>query len=645
MLDRLGFLGIFVLFFCRLLMSYTVRHVIILLAALCILSSLRAQETNAEFQVRLAQSFEQTEEWERAVALYEELYHAEPNNEVYFEGLQRGYLHLRAYDKAINLLDQRLKSQPINIGLLATLGGIYYESGSDMKADSVWNRLIEIDPKNIGLYRVVASQMMEHRLFAEAVSMYLAGRKATGNNIAFADDLANLYTVLQQYGAASTEFIALLNAYPQQLPFIENRIASFTMHDIGLRAATDVTSDEVKRKPENIALRKLYAWLAIEGKDYETGLEEYRVIDRLSGSNGAELLDFARRASQDESYLIASQAFHDIMDFSQNPAVISQARIGYARTMEDLNTQADSVSIPDGAHGPFQDNSPSSRISETEKGFQNVVQLYESIIKDYPNSDLAAQSFYRVGIIRMERFSDFNGSLESLKKAKTIARTIELASDASMKTAEVYVLQNDLVSALNEYQRMLQIPIPAYQQLAQFRVAELDYFEGKFDSSLAKLKPLASNLNSDLSNDGLLLQYFIMENKRTNLAALTEYAKADLIMRQQKYSEALVGFTEVVHSYPMALLVDDATMKIADLHLLLNQVNEGLSAFQHVVNDMPESILRDRAQMRIAETYQRVFKDKEKAIAAYEQILAKFPNSLYVEQARKRIRQLRGDAS
>ena len=77
----------------------------------------------------------------------------------------------------------------------------------------------------------------------------------------------------------------------------------------------------------------------------------------------------------------------------------------------------------------------------------------------------------------------------------------------------------------------------------------------------------------------------------------------------------------------------------------LNFVPEGLSTFQHIVNDMPESILRDKAQMKIAQTYQHTLKDKEKAIAAYEQILTKFPNSLYVEQARKQIRHLRGDAS
>jgi tetratricopeptide (TPR) repeat protein len=569
------------------LICIPLKYVIVPLAVVCLLSPLQAQDAESEFQVRLAQSFEQTGDWERAAALYEKLYGAKPDNEVYFEGLRRAYLQLRAFEKVVNLVDLRLKTQPGNIALLASLGGTYYESGSEQKADSVWNRLIEIDPKNIGLYRVVASQMMEHRLFERAVSTYRTGRTESGNENAFTDELAGLYTLLQQYTAASIEIIRLLKAYPQQLPFLENRIASFTIRDAGLRAAIEVTRDEVRRGPENIVLRKLDAWLSMEGKDYQSALEEYRVIDRLSNSNGAELLDFARRASQEGSYLIASQAFHEIIDRSQNPTIVSQARFGYAHSREDQSNEADSSEVPAAMHPPMQYNSSSTRISETEKSFQNVVQLYEAVISDYPNSDLAAQSFHRIGIIRMERFFDLNGALESFGKAKSAARSLELSSDASMKIAEVYVLQNNLASARIEYQSLLRIPHPIHQQSAQFRIAELDYFGGKFDSTLMDLKPLTANLNSDLSNDALLLQYFVMENKGNNPAALGEYAKADLLMRQQKYAESLAGFAEIVKIYPTALLVDDATLRIAELHLLLNQSNEALTTFQHIVNDMP----------------------------------------------------------
>lgn len=644
-LGRTLFFGYITHVFHLHFMNLSVKLIFVFVAVVCLHSPLRAQISDAESQLRLAQSFEQSGDWDRAVVLYERLHQAELGSEVYFEGLQRAYVHVRAFDKAIGLVEERLKVQPFNIGLLAVLGGIYYESGSAQQADSVWNRLIQTDPKNTSLYRLVASQMIEHRLFPQAVTTYLAGRKAAAKDDLFADDLATLYTFLQQYDAAASELIKLLNAYPQQLPFIETRIASFTIRDAGLLAATGVTRNEVRSNPDNVTLRRLYAWLAMEGHNYGAALEEFKVIDRLSNSDGAELLGFARRASREGSDLVASEAFHDVIGLSRNIAYVSQARFGYARSMEDLSAESDSSNTSYDTFNPTQDVSTRAGVSETKKGFQSVLQLYDSIIKDFPNSELAAQAFYRIGIIRMDHFADYSGSLESFQKAKAIARNLDLSGDVSSKIAEVYILQNNLTPARAEYQAMVQLPIPAYQEMARFRIAELDYFEGKFDTSLVELKPLTSNLRSDLSNDALLLQYFISENKGTNTSALTDYVRADLLMREKKYSEALARFAEIVSTYPTALLVDNATMKIGELHLLLNQVQEGLGSFLHLVDDMPESILRDRAQMKIAETYQRMLKDKEKAIAAYEKILSKFPNSLYVELARKRIRQLRGDAS
>ena len=48
--------------------------------------------------------------------------------------------------------------------------------------------------------------------------------------------------------------------------------------------------------------------------------------------------------------------------------------------------------------------------------------------------------------------------------------------------------------------------------------------------------------------------------------------------------------------------------------------------------------------MRIGEVYESRLKDKKKAIEAYEAVLANYPASLFVEEARKRIRILRGDS-
>ena len=182
-----------------------------------------------------------------------------------------------------------------------------------------------------------------------------------------------------------------------------------------------------------------------------------------------------------------------------------------------------------------------------------------------------------------------------------------------------------------------------YQDQAAFKLAELNYFEAKFDSALSSLKRFNTNLTTDLANDALQLQYFIQENNNSATQALTEFAKADLLMRQRKYSESLVQFQDIVKHYSTALLLDDAMMKIGELYILLKRPNDAITAFHFIADSIQLSILKDRAQFKIAEICQTVLNNKAQAIEAYEKLLSQFPNSLYAEESRKRIRLLRGD--
>jgi outer membrane protein assembly factor BamD (BamD/ComL family) len=183
-----------------------------------------------------------------------------------------------------------------------------------------------------------------------------------------------------------------------------------------------------------------------------------------------------------------------------------------------------------------------------------------------------------------------------------------------------------------------------YRDRVLYRIAELDYFEARFDTAAGSLQRISTNLANDLANDALQLLYFIQENKAAGQGALAEFARADLLVRQRKYSEALAQFESVTRQFAATPLLDDAMMRTGDLHLLLNRPDSAIVVFGRIINDMPTSILRDRAQMRIGEVYEGKLKDKKKAIEAYEAVLANYPTSLYVEEARKKIRILRGDS-
>ena len=175
------------------------------------------------------------------------------------------------------------------------------------------------------------------------------------------------------------------------------------------------------------------------------------------------------------------------------------------------------------------------------------------------------------------------------------------------------------------------------------RLAEISYFNGNFDDALKKLNELTKNSISDAANDALSLQIFIQETMKPSAAALKEFAKADLLQRQRKLSEALTQFEAILQNYPKSEIIDETMMSIGDVLTLMKRYPDAVSSYEKLSKDFPESIVLDRSLMKAGQIYELGISDKLKAIETYQRLLEKFPNSIYVSEARKRIRKLRGD--
>jgi len=584
-----------------------------------------SQDTDRKTKLRLAQNLERAGEWEQAVAIYEELYKSDPMNFTFLNGLQRSYSQLKEYDKAIGIIQRWFVTHPRDIILLTTLGALYYDIGNEAAADSAWNSALSIDPHNVQTYRILSNEMMQHRLYEKCIRTYINGRKICKNESLFADELGTLYAALQQYVPATQEYIRLMKNNPDQLSSVQSRLNTIIFKPEALREILKTVKAEVKNEPDNIGLHRLYVWLLMEDKQYDSALEHYRIIDRLTNAGGSELYNFAQQLIQEHASRTAAKVFKEIIDHFDKSSVLPYARFGYARALEEIDDEA-------GILEP-----------ESQPAYRDAIQTYESIASAEDHPDLAVQSLFRIGVIKFDKLFDLDGALDAFNKIRDLPNTMNILFDAEIKAGEIQTARNDLAKARKEFEMIAKIPLVVYQEKAVFKLAELNYFETKFDSSLSLLKQFNTKLGTDITNDALQLQYFIQENITSSLPGLTEFAKADLQMRQRNYSESLNRFQEIIKQYPNALLIDDAMMKIGELNLKLKLTKEAIAALRFIADSIQLSILKDKAQFRIAEIYENILHNKSQAITAYEKLLERFPNSLYAEQARKKIRLLRGD--
>jgi tetratricopeptide (TPR) repeat protein len=595
-----------------------------------------AQTPDAAMKLRLAQSLERSGDWERAIPIYESLLFGDPQNFVYFDALRRGYVQLKEYAKAIELIRYRLSLQPESAVLLSTLGGVYYQKGEEQRADSVWQAILRSNPSNVSLYRLIANQMMEFRLYDQAIALFLQARTVTGDANVFTGELANLYGVFQQYENAAREYIRLLTQQSSQLADVQSRMSLFLNRPEAITSATKAIREALESRGSSVPLRQLFAWILMEGNDYSSALEQYRIIDRTSNARGIELFNFAQRALEEKEFGTAVKAYQEVLAIPPPKELQPIARLGLARATEELSLSIDSTHSTV-TREPWP-------VSEARPTAGSALGLFEAIVREYPRTPIAAQAYFRIGVIKRDRLFDLDGSLAAFAVIPSIVPDSPLALESSLAAAGVLIARNDLAAARSRYIALLGARDPLQRDRVLFHLAELDYFAASFDSALVVLKRLSQQSSTDLANNALELQYFIEENIGMGAPGLTMFAVSDLLMRQRKYPEALEGFRDVVRRFPSAPLADDATIRIGELQLLLGKPLEAIETFRSMVRDMSGSILRDRALMRIGDVYEQRINNRALAIEAYEELLKMFPLSLHAEEARRRMRKLRGDA-
>ena len=146
-------------------------------------------------------------------------------------------------------------------------------------------------------------------------------------------------------------------------------------------------------------------------------------------------------------------------------------------------------------------------------------------------------------------------------------------------------------------------------------------------------------MNEDWVNDTLDRIVLIREYPDHGpQSVLRVYAQAERLRKLGRYDEALEICVSTVKQYGTDAAVDRMRLEIGDLLALQMRAKEAVSAYEELIQST--SPLAPEAQFRIAGIYGEQLDDPENAIEAYSALIADYPDSVLVADARKQIRRL-----
>jgi predicted negative regulator of RcsB-dependent stress response len=133
-----------------------------------------------------------------------------------------------------------------------------------------------------------------------------------------------------------------------------------------------------------------------------------------------------------------------------------------------------------------------------------------------------------------------------------------------------------------------------------------------------------------------------MMNDSSNLII---FASAEFLTEQRNFSEARVKYLVISQNQQAFVLQSLAKFRVAEMDIAVDSYDSSIKLLQAIADEKEKNIYSDKALYLLGNIYQFGKKDSTRAIEVYESLLAKFPNSIFLDDARELINKLKNKLS
>jgi tetratricopeptide (TPR) repeat protein len=604
-----------------------IKNIFASFASIFLLLYLGYGQSVQDRKLGLAASYERSGQLDDAMRIYKEVYSESKEHDQAFEGLVRCYKARSMNKELLELLEDRITFDKRAL-VYILLGEARWRGGKADEADQAWKSAIEAEPSNVYVYRNLAEIQSQLQLFDKAIKTYLAGRKNLGQSngkTLFVEELSKLYIAIGDNKSALKETLTMLQE-TGDLASVEARIYAMMQDDDSKKLIDGVLADYAESNSSNYLAMELYSWYQTNIGNHQKALEYTIKSDDISNSGGRLVLSYGINSENAGNTAIALKAYQYIMDQGKGNKFFSSAIYNYTRALERQLL--------------FEKNLTDTRVKE-------IIERYEDIIDEFPHSSTAADAYLQIARLEKENLHQYDVAEKTLNELVKDIPSSAQAGNAMLELAEIYISKGDLQSATSyletagaRYGRNN----PNLVELIDYRLAIIQFYTGNLDSASTLLQQLSKVKDNDIANDVLEKNSVIAdkfkEEEKTKLYASAEYdlARLDTTAAISKF-ETIV---KELNDYDTEIW-QRSYLTLSEIAKNRGNLEQSSQYLEDMILKLPDGVHTDEAIYNLA-LNKVLQKDSAKAIELLSQILVKFPNSIYLEQARAKIRELRGES-
>ncbi len=590
----------------------------------------RAQDLNKPKNIEIENKFAQAKTLERsglyeeALLLYKEINRLNPGTSKYFLPLKNYLKQTESWDSLMVYTQSYSNARNNDLQSKLEFLDVYIF----MEAKDKWEPLatallldLSISEKSIKniLQRLVGSGKLDF-----AYGLLTQYRKITGKQDFYSIELGSYLGMRMAYEKSVREYLLFLEFHPRQIQTISDRIMVFP-DDPKINAALKEVLQESRFKSAQFILADLQFKL----KEFDLAFETLIAND----ANHAMLLDFGKDLSQVKEYIRANRVFTYIINSSKNEQILTKTVFEIAKVMETKLV----LSVSELPLSGFYPNNPffsSPYVPVKDKSgysLQQAMEIYDSLRVTKKN----AQAAYRLAEVQFRILGDLDGAMYLYEEALIHGNSKSLRIDAGLGSVNIHIAKGDLESAKKKCAELIQKAPDVLEY--QIKSAQILFYQGEFDQTDVKLHEIVEQLPMDnYSVNDILDVMAILIGFRHNQEEFVDFAKVQLNIQQNKRTEALEKLEELFDTNEI-YIADMCRYQHAWLTFLQGDAELTKLQLSKIEN---ETIFKELAHIFQAEILDFIDKDISKAIDSYLQFLELYPQSIYYDDVRLRLREL-----
>lgn len=606
-------------------MRSSLHLLLLIILSLTAPTCLRAQENDLE----LANYYFEQGQFEQAKLYYEKIYKTNQTNQVY-QNYLKTLIALNDFEQSEKLAKKKIKDTSKDAKAYVALGNVYKQFNKPEAAKEQFEEAIKkVEPTQMYITGL-AREFEAIGEFEFGLRALEKGKTQGKDGYQYAYEIANARGNLGDLNGMTEAWLDLLEENPGNIQLVQNsfnRILNLQDNPANVDMLRTQLLRRIQKNPDaNPILNELLLWLFLQKKDFAAALVQAVALDKRLNESGSRLLNLGDLARKNEDYSTALKAYQYLIDKGPMNDHYMLAKVEKLQTLKDELLKKPGI----------QRDAYLALESEYESTLTNLGQV--------PGTAMMMKELAHLKAFYLQKTDEAIALLEAAILIPGLyGRQVAVCK---LELGDVKVFKGAIWDASLLFSQVeLDYKEDVLGHEAKFRNARISYYSGDFEWAQGQLDVLKASTSKLISNDAIDLSLLITDNFNmdTITAPMQMFARADLLAYQNKFDAAASTLDSISSAYPMHSLMDEIWMLRATMAYKQAQFDSAKTCLEKIIDLYFADILADDALFKLADMYENIYKMPEKAMALYERLITEQPASLFVIDARKRFRALRGD--